>query len=122
MRKLLPLLMIGFMMVARTSKAADPPAAAESGIARSIDQFGIDLYKRLPSDGNLFFSPASISTAFAMAYAGARGETATQIARVMHFDVPAEKLGADSADLIQLLNGQGDKRGYDLAMANAMWG
>ena len=121
MRLFVLLMMMGLIMTPIT-KAADPPAAGGSGIARSIDSFGIDLYRRLPANENLFFSPASISTAFAMAYAGAKGETASEIARVMHFDVPADKLGTDSASLIQLLNGKGDKRGYELAMANAMWG
>src|SRR6476661_8212788 len=123
MRKLLLLLMMGLMMVPGKSKAADAPVVGVGGgIAKSIDGFGIDLYRRLPADENLFYSPASISTAFGMAYAGARGETASQIAKVMHFDVPAEKLGTDSAALIQLLNGKGERRGYELAMANAMWG
>jgi serpin B len=57
-----------------------------------------------------------------MAYAGTRGQTAEQIAKVMHFDVPADKLGAESASLIGLFNGKGEDRGYQLAMANAMWG
>src|SRR5689334_10754481 len=106
MRILLVALTIGFIMIPGASKAADAPAP--SGIAGSIDHFGVDLYKKLPADENLFYSPASISTAFAMAYAGARGETAAQIARVMHFDAPADKLGTDSTALIQLLNGKGD--------------
>jgi len=57
-----------------------------------------------------------------MAYAGGRGQTAQEMAKVMHFGVPANKLGAQSAGLIGLLNGQGDHRDYELAMANAMWG
>jgi len=40
----------------------------------------------------------------------------------MHFDLPADKLGSESASLTSLLNGSGEKRGYQLAMANAMWG
>lgn len=119
MRNLLLTLAMGVAMLPGISKGAD---ASASGVAGSIDRFGIDLYRKLPASENLFFSPASISTAFAMAYAGARGETAGQIARVMHFDVPADKLGTDSAALIRLLNGKGEQRGYELAMANAMWG
>src|SRR4051794_19648180 len=40
--------------------------------------------------GDIFFSPASISTALAMTYAGARDETADQMAATLHFDMPGE--------------------------------
>ncbi len=65
---------------------------AEQYIAAGNTAFAIDLYHQLlreqvegEASGNLFFSPASISGAFALAYAGARGETRSQIARVLHF-------------------------------------
>src|SRR5581483_6976541 len=119
MQKPLFVVMIVLMTFSSKSTAAEPAASPETGIAKSVGQFGMDLYRRLPADENLFFSPASISTAFAMAYAGARGQTAEQIGKVMHFESPADKLGAETASLIQLLNGNGDDRGYELAMANA---
>lgn len=46
----------------------------------------MDLYAELKGGpGNLFFSPFSISTCLAMAYAGTRGETEAQMSRVLHF-------------------------------------
>src|SRR3989338_3382432 len=48
--------------------------------------FAFDLYQALRTkDGNLFYSPQSISMALAMTYAGARGETTQQMADTMHF-------------------------------------
>ena len=68
-------------------------ASAEEGRMSSVvegnSQFAVDLYGKLRNQpGNLFFSPSSISTALAMTYAGARGETAEQMARVLHFPAP----------------------------------
>ena len=45
-------------------------------IVEGCNRFALDLYQQLRSpDGNLFFSPSSISTALAMTYAGAAGQT-----------------------------------------------
>lgn len=62
--------------------SADPAAATDASTA--VDAFGFDLYHRLAADrGNLVFSPASIALALAMARAGARGETAAEMDRVL---------------------------------------
>ena len=64
-----------------------------SAVVEGNSQFALDLYGTLRDQpGNLFFSPSSISTALAMTYAGARGETAQQMARVLSFPVPQEQL------------------------------
>ncbi|XP_030065017.1 serpin B10 [Microcaecilia unicolor] len=50
--------------------------------------FALDLYKQLAkadTSKNIFFSPWSISAAAGMVYEGARGNTATQMAEVLHF-------------------------------------
>ena len=64
--------------------------------AEASNGFAFDLYAQLrEQDGNLFYSPASISTALAMTYAGAAGETERQMATVLHVDkvdVPAKKV------------------------------
>jgi len=54
--------------------------------AREINPFPFDMYRELASrEGNIFFSPYSISAALTMTYIGARGETATEMANVLRF-------------------------------------
>src|SRR5262245_50276486 len=49
-------------------------------VAGQNNEFALALYQQLRSqEGNLFFSPHSLSTAMAMSYAGAAGATKTEI-------------------------------------------
>jgi serpin B len=67
---------------------ADPAAAKTAAV--SINAFGLDLLRAMLADGtlkpdeNAVFSPTSIALALAMARAGARGETASQMDAVLH--------------------------------------
>lgn len=106
----------------RRAKAAeltvtdDVRAAAASG-----NEFAFDLYGQLRErSGNLFFSPASISTALAMVYGGARGDTETEMARTLNFELPDERLLAAFGALGQVLNSEG--AGFRLSTANRLWG
>ena len=84
--------------------------------------FATDLYAKLKNQpGNLFFSPYSISTALAMTYAGARGNTATQMANVLHFSVPQERLHPSFAALEAELNAVQKKGKVQLSVANSLW-
>jgi serine protease inhibitor len=53
--------------------------------ARACAAFGADLYRRLAAAGrNNVFSPASIAAGLLMALCGARGDTAAEMAAVLH--------------------------------------
>jgi serpin B len=91
-------------------------------------QFALDLFDRLrEQEGNLFYSPYSISTALAMTYLGARTQTAAEMAATLHFaDVDAElhtlferlaasMLAADDGD-------DADRAAIEFAIANRLWG
>jgi serpin B len=85
--------------------------------------FALDLYAKLREEpGNLFFSPYSISTALAMTYAGARGETEKQMAKTLHFVLPEGKLHNALSRLQRDLNERGKKGAYELTVSNALWG
>lgn len=91
-------------------------------VAVGNNAFALDLYAKLRTkEGNLFFSPYSISTALAMTYGGARGETAAEMAKVLHFTLPQERLHPAMAALVNELNARG-KGKYQLIVANALWG
>jgi serpin B len=104
--------------------AAEAPAAETNEIVAGNSQFALDLYSRLRADqpGNLFFSPGSLSTALAMTYAGARGDTATEMGEVLHFHLPPTRLNAAFAALNRTLNADVQQRGYRLNVANRLWG
>jgi serpin B len=58
--------------------------------------FGTDLYARLSGPGNLVFSSASIAAALRMALIGARGQTAAEMAAVLHSPGPEAAAEAQS--------------------------
>lgn len=92
-----------------------------NAIVAGNNAFACSLYLELAKDkGNLFFSPYSISSALAMTYAGARGETARQMSEALHFSLAPEKLHPAFADMQKAINTGG--KGYELAVANALWG
>jgi serpin B len=103
---------------------ADPAVPADvRTLVQGSNAFALDLYARLrDQDGNLFYSPYSISTALAMTYAGARGETAEQMARVLRFSQDPGHLHPAFAELIRGLDGHGLPRDYQLSVAQSLWG
>ena len=99
------------ILIATMSAASLAEERPTSEVVHGNNQFAVDLYAKLREQpGNLFFSPASISTALAMTYAGARGQTAEQMAKVLHFPAHQEKLHQAFAAIQRGLNarrGQG---------------
>jgi serpin B len=91
--------------------------------------FAFELYQALKGEeGNLFYSPYSISLALAMTYGGARGETAQQMADTLHFILEQERLHPAfnwlDAELASRGEGAEDKdgEGFKLNIVNAIWG
>ena len=91
-------------------------------VVRGNTEFALALYHKLrTTEGNLFFSPYSISTALAMTYAGARGNTAAQMAQALHFPLDQEQLHPAFASLEARLGDIGGKGHIQLRVANALW-
>ena len=84
--------------------------------------FAFDLYANLTSAaGNIFVSPYSISSALAMAYAGARGNTEKQMAAAMHFSSDQKGFNEAFGKLQERLNEIQEKGNVKLSMANSLW-
>ncbi len=119
----------GILLAVGAKSKEDPLKANTAAAVADNSEFAFELYAKLNDDpsikaegGNLFFSPYSISTALAMTWAGARGETEKQMAEVLHFSLPQERLHQALGALEKQLNAAGKKRGYQLSVANALWG
>ncbi|MDD4902405.1 MAG: serpin family protein [Patescibacteria group bacterium] len=101
----------------------DDKGATPEGINSVVganNQFALDLYAELKTaDGNIFFSPFSISSALAMVDEGARGKTAEEIQSVFHFPADASSRQSSFAALYNQIN-QPDAK-YQLSIANALW-
>ena len=124
-----------------TTKKAD-----EQSVVEGNNKFALKLYSKLQAkEGNLFFSPYSISTALAMTYTGARGRTEAQMWMVLQFPMEyykaldtdnqgrplyrierklmsRERLAAAFRALQNTLKASPEKSGYELSVANALWG
>jgi len=150
-RGVISLLVLAVLAVPITAGGGDEPADASkavgiagnaaAGKAASRDlaalvgggnQFAFDLYGRLAGDGNFFFSPYSISTALTMTAAGARGNTEHEMAAVLHLPtervegepsfISRERVVASSGSLQEGLAASRETRGYELHIANSLWG
>ena len=88
--------------------------------------FALNLYRILSqsAEGNLFYSPYSISLALAMTYAGARGETEQQIAKTLHFGLDQSRLhpAFNALDLMLQTPASDEEGTFRLNIANSLWG
>ncbi len=95
------------------------PAGDVDQLVAGSNAFAWDLYHTMaenPEAGNLVFSPLSVSMALSMAYAGAAGETASQIAEVARFGLEGDRVGMGMGELIGELDGE-----QALSVFNGVW-
>jgi serpin B len=90
-------------------------SATAPGLATANNTLACELYGRLSAQpGNLLFAPSSVVAALAMALAGARGQTAQEIAQVLH-------CGADDHAAAGEFQRQLVAGGLELRAANRLW-
>ncbi|MDD5287998.1 MAG: serpin family protein [Dehalococcoidales bacterium] len=137
MKKLLIFILVGVILLTLMGCGQTPLDRNTSPDVNKTDMekltegnntFALDLYQTLKeNNGNVFYSPYSISSALAMTYAGARGETEKQMADTLHFTLAQERLhpAFNSVSLALASRGQEteiqDKKGFILKNVNALW-
>jgi len=115
---------VNFPQTQTGRRITTPLSENGNAVLLANNQFAFDLYRWLASDPghagtNIFFSPWSISSAFALTYEGARGNTADEIRSVFHFPASTATLREGYSELSTRLNSR--KSGYTLSTANALW-
>ena len=90
---------------------------------RSANRFALNLSGEIreSDEPNLFLSPFGVYTVLSFLYAGARGETAREMAEAMHIDQSDQEFHAARAETGRLLREIGQKGDVELAIANAIW-
>jgi serpin B len=114
----------------RESSPQVNPAELQEVVAGNSD-FAFRLYQELrTNEGNLFYSPYSISAALAMAFAGARGDTEQEMIETLAFSLPQDRLhpAFNALDLELVSRAEpiktydGEQEGPELIVANSIWG
>lgn len=97
----------------------------ESAVEAS-NKFCVDLYRHLQSDDkfqgkNLFYSSSSLSVALAMTYMGARGKTAAQLNKALHWEgLPQDKLHSEEKVFLAVLQ-ESNAKGNEVQAANRLF-
>lgn len=120
-------LAVAFALALSAVSVAAPEEKADNADVRAVasagNEFAFDLYARLrEKDGNLLFSPTSLSIALAMTSGGAAGDTAAEMAKTLHFPFTGERLHAAEGELLRSLMASGSARGQKLTLVNTLWG
>jgi len=107
--------------IPKTQEPKLPSETESFDVIGANNQFAINFYSQISKENeeNIFFSPWSISTAFAIAYEGAKEMTAKEIQRVFGFPVDYNTRTAEFQAAISNLNPEDVP--YQLSVANALW-
>ncbi len=98
------------------------PCVGSPSLVEGNSAFAFNLYKKLSNQqGNLVFSPYSISSALALTSVGARGTTALEMASVLHLPQEPYTLIRDFLVLDSIFNENDLQDTSRLETANSLW-
>ena len=100
---------------------AETPPHLQSVVEGNCE-FALELYTHLrDTEGNLLLSPYNVSLALAIAYGGAQGATAEQMATTLRFDADQEKLHAGMEEIRETLIALARQKKMELIIAMGLW-
>lgn len=109
----------GIVLACGLASAAPP---ADRNIAEGLNRFSASLYQQaVRNGGNVVLSPYSVSAALSMALAGAKGETAAEMAKALGQDAADPKYHAAFAGLIERISKAANTGGNEFLSANSLW-
>lgn len=105
------------------STVSENISEAQKAVSWANNQFAFSLYKALSeessADSNMFYSPFSVSSAMAVVYEGARGQTADEISSVFYYPKSIETLRDGFFEINSGINRKDSD--YELSTANGLW-
>lgn len=106
---------LSFLVLSQSTYAQKVVSVIESN-----NKFSFDIYQKLKKQNdNIIFSPASITSAVAMTYIGAKNNTFNEISNTFYFDADINTFSKDYANLIKI--NKISKSKLSLYNANSLW-
>lgn len=127
MKKWTPFIVCGFLVLLSVGSSPQrllegTPTAELKPVVDGSLAFALELYSQLTNaDGNVFLSPYSVSSALAVAYGGAKGNTEEQMATTMHFLRDQDQLHLAMSKIRQTFIDIDRKKKIELNVANGLW-
>nr|MDO8114580.1 serpin family protein [Candidatus Sigynarchaeota archaeon] len=99
-----------------------PKKPRETKVPAAFNAFTVDLFKKVcPIKDNAFISPFSVAIALSMAFIGAKGATADEMAKVMHLTFDENILSRGVLDILESIRTSDPQMKDKLNIANAIW-
>jgi serpin B len=134
LKQLLLALLICLLSLRALPLVADEPNELTDevkNLAKTNSAFALDLYGQLScSDGDLFFSPISLSSVLSLLHQGAKGEAKSQLEKTLRFPVNGQQPVAKTmAELTNYLENRANYQNKDLkrdtkielSLVNSLW-
>jgi len=105
-----------------TTSSPSDEGSSVVNITENNNRFAFDLYKNIGAKPeNMLYSPYSISSALAMTYTGARGNTEKQMGAVMHFSPNSLDFNNQNNARLKEINALNDGSTLNTYTANSIW-
>ena len=119
-----PALCLALALISSATLLAENAPPPMSALVQANNRFALEIFRQVGSNAaeNSILSPYSISTALAMTWKGAKGDTAAQMAETFHLsELPEDQVTPAFAALRAALAQAQAATGAKLLLANSLW-